>query len=434
MRVKELKAEGKTVSRKALKSGRASGTASPAGSDVLSRVFHHEELASRSETEATPPETPPATDEELLEGQLTPDDRELPAFEPDKLIAELQDRKANRSDTRELLIGHYIKLLRYRYNGELEDVTTGALVNAFLRGAQRAPTPKERILSLKAYCLTAYLDNLTNIGAIRATLKQILTDSRDEDLQIWALRALTVTAVHYGGGEEDLFDYLDFLIEAIQSNGEKVGATGKDGVMVALFVCWAYAATFAKSLWHQADYAMDAFVEKLDSTDPDTQTVAGECIAYIFECSRAHEGEEGEPFEMPYDPARVASRLEELRKESNTKPRSTKQHQALRSVATSLELGVGPYYTDGKSTKAYGFRLRKRNVGYSLGQSAPVESWHLYHRITLLRAVFDSGLERHIEYETDSIKAILGDLDWEYVVKTDTQSWSRFDMGDDHYF
>jgi len=414
------------VSRKARKSGRASGTSSPAGSDVLSRVFHHEELASRSESEATPPESPPATDEELLDGQMTPDDREvLPAFEPDKLIAELQDRKANRTEMRELLLEHYIKLLRVRYNDELEDVPTGALVNAFLRGAQRASTSKERILSLKAYCLTAYLDNLSNINAIRVTLKQILTDSRDEDVQVWALRALTVTVVHYGGGGEDLFDYLDVLVEAIQSNGENVGAIGKDCVMVALFACWAYAATFAKSLWHHADYAMDAFVEKLDSVDPDTQTVAGECIAYIFECSRAHEEEEGEPFEMPYDPARVASRLVELRKESNTKPRSNKQNQALRSVEVSLELGVGPYYTDSKSLNPYGFRLRKRNPNHSLGQCTYIETWRLYHRITLLRAVFESGLERHIEYETHSMQAILGDLEWEFVEKTDTAQWMR---------
>ncbi|KAL6866091.1 hypothetical protein ACO1O0_002191 [Amphichorda felina] len=429
MRVKALKGEGKTVSRKARKSGRASGTASPGGSDILHKVFYQDDVASRSESEATPPETPPVADEDFFGGPGTPDDRELPAFDPKKLISELQDRKNHHNETRELLIDHYIKMLRNRYGNELDNVDTGELIGAFIRGASRGVSTRERSLSIEAYSLTICIEDLNNAEASRASLKQILTDDDNEDCQIRALYALTLTIVHYGGGEEDIFDYLDFLVEAIQSNGESVNAIKKDGVTVALFECWAYAATHVKSIWHQADYAMDAFVEKLDSTDAETQTAAAECIAYIFEASRAHEEEEGEPFELPYDPARVATRIQDLSKESS-KSMSRKDRRdlrdGLRSVVSSLENGVGPYYSTAKDFNdrevGYRYRLRKGGGSSSLGYSAYVESWHHYHRITMLRNIFGTGLERHIDNETPMVIQCLEGLDWQFVLKTDSKT------------
>ena len=427
--MKELKGEAKTVSRKARKSGRASGTASPGGSDILSKVFHQDDVASRSESEATPPGTPSVADEDFSGEPGTPDDRELPAFDPKKLISELQDRKSHHNETRELLIDHYIKMLRNRYNNELENVDTDELIGTFIRGANRGVTTRERSLNLQAYSLTICIEDLNNAETSRAALKQILTDDDDEDCQIRALYALTLTVVHYGGGEEDIFDYLDFLIECIESNGEHCNAVNKDGVMVALFESWAYAATHVKSIWHQADYAMDAFVDKLDSTDAETQTVAAECIAYIFEASRDHEEEEGEPFELPYAPATVAARIQDLSKES-TKSMSQKDRrdlrEGLRSVFTSLEKGVGPYYSTAKDFNdrevGYRYKLRKGGGSSSLGYSAYVESWHHFHRIEMLRNIFGTGVERHIDNRTPMVIECLQGLEWQFVLKTDSKT------------
>lgn len=432
IRIKALKGEGKTTSRKARKSGRASGTASPGGSDILHKVFHHDDAAYRSENEGTPPGTPPVgyeDDESLDGGQMTPDEREPQAFDPKKLVSELQDRKSNQNDTRQLLLEHYVQMLRNRYDGELEGANVSELLGTFIRSANRGSEAKERLLSLQAYILTACVSDMVTAESARTSLKQILTDDQDEDCQIQALYALTITVAYYGGGEDDVLDYMDFLVDAIQSNGDSIKSLNRDGLMVALFECWGFAATQVDDIWQQADYTMDAFVEKLDSTDVETQTIAAECIAFIFEASRAHEAEEGEPYELPYDPARVASRIKDMTKgaaKSMSRQNRRDLREGLRSVVTSLENSVGPYYstaqgwTDGDV--GYRFKLRKRYASSSYSYSALVETWHHYLRIAMLRNIFGNGLERHIENETAIVSESLDGLDWQLVRKTDTRA------------
>lgn len=441
MRVKALKGEGKTTSRKARKSGRASGTSSPGGSDILHKVFHQGEAPYRSESEATPPQTPPALDEEgeWLDGVVTPPEDDNSPFDTQQLLSELRDRKANHNETRELLLEHYVKTLRNRYSDEYDNLDYEELFEAFLRSANRGSTPKERCLSLEAYSVTATVSSVTKVDAARTILKQIFSDDDDEDCQIQALYALCLTVVIYGGGEEDTCDFLDWLVEIIQSNGETVNAINKDGVMVAVFECWAFAATHV-NIWAQADYTMDAFVDKLDSTDTDTQAAAAECIAYIFEASRVHEAEEGEPFELPYDPARIASRLKSLNKgsvKSMSKKDRRDLRESLRSVVTSLEKGVGPYYSTSQESNTgreygYRFKLRKGEASSSYGTVAVVESWYHLHRINMLRNILQNGMKRHLEHENSVVVECLDGLDWELVQKTSkshrTQGDLRFDF------
>lgn len=422
-RVKALKVEGKTISRKARKSGRASGTASPGGSDILQKVFQNDDTGS----EATPPETPPyESDSEETGSQSLQLDTDDTPFDPKKLVSELQDRKNNQTDTRELLLHHYVKTLRNKYSAEFDNLDGQAdeLFGTFLRSANRGATPRERSLSLQAYYLTASIADVDKADSTRNILKQIIADDDDEDCQIHALYALCLTVVYYGAGEDDVYDFLDFLVEIVQSNGDAVNALDKDGVMIATFECWAFAATHA-NIWQHADYAMDAFVDKLDSTDVETQTIASECIAFIFEASRIHEEEEGQPFQLPYDPQRIAGRIAGLTKVS-VKSRSRKDRrdlrESLRSVSTSLERAVGPYYStatreeDGKEL-GYRFKLRKHDAMRHQYQ-APVESWHFYHRIHFLRNIFKSGLERHMENENPVVVDCLDGLDWSSVVRS----------------
>lgn len=440
IRVKALKGEGKTTSRKARKSGRASGIASPAGSDILQRVFHQDDQNYRSDFSASPPDTPAANDEiddPFTSGQVT-DEEGVSGFDPKKLVFELQDKKNNQGDMREFLLRHYVNKLKRHYDEDLNDIDTKELVETLLRGANRGPTASERKLSLQAYILTILTADLTSSESPRATLKQIMADDDDEECQCQALYALTLTVVYFGAGEEDIIDYIDTLISLVQDNGEGINALGKDAVLVAIFESLAFAATHV-DFSSQADYAIDAFVDKLDSTDGETQTIAAECIAYVFEASRAHEHEEGQPFELPYDPARLASRVEALTK-GGSKSKSRKSRRDLResmqSVVTSLELGVGPFYSTAQSQegKVFGYRykLNRQDASSGFWYKAAVESWHHFLRITMLRNVFGSGLERHISEQNPMIQECLDGLDWNIVVKTDKKSRrGRDDFFDD---
>lgn len=432
-RVKALKGEGKTVSRKARKSGRASGTASPGGSDILHKVFQHDDSTYRSGSEATPPETPVLYDSDTE--SIDPSYAAVTAaleeaydgpFDPRKLVEELQDRKNNQTDTRELLLSHYVKTIRNQYDHDLEslDDHSEELIGAFLRGANRGTTPRERSLSLEAYYLTASIADVSKPESTIALLKHVINDDDDDECQIQAMYALCLTVIYYGASKDEVYDYLDYLVELIQSNGDSVNALDKDGVMVAAFRCWAFAATHV-DIWQHADYAMDALVDKLDSTDVEIQTTASECIALIFEASRAHEDEEGEPFQLPYDPQRISSRVNNLTKVSvRSRSRADRRdlRESLRSVSTSLERGVGPYYstaTHQETGKELGYRFKlKRRDAVGTQYQAPIETWHFFHRVSFLRVILKGGLERHFQYDNPVVSDCLDGLDWSLVVRT----------------
>lgn len=433
-RVKALKGEGKTVSRKARKSGRASGTASPGGSDILHKVFQHDDIAYRSGSEATPPETPPATYDSDSEytGPSYPavaaalEEAYEGPFDAKKLAEELQDRKNNQTDTRELLLSHYVKTVRNHYDHELEsfDDHSEELIGAFLRGANRGATSRERSLSLEAYYLTASIADISKPESTLILLKQIINDDDDEECQIQAMYALCLTVIYYGASKDEVYDYLDYLVEIMQTNGDSINALDKDGVMAAAFRCWAFAATHV-DIWQQADYAMDAIVDKLDSTDVEIQTIASECIALIFEASRAHEDEEGEPFQLPYDPQRISGRISNLTKVSvKSRSRTDRRdlRESLRSVSTSLDRGVGPYYStvvDQDTGKELGYRYKlKRRDAVGTQYQAPIESWHFFHRVSFMRVIFRSGLERHFQYDNPVLSDCLDGLDWSMVLRT----------------
>lgn len=438
-RVKALKFEGKTTSRKAIKSGRASGTASPYHSArLIHNVFYTEDSApSRSDSEPSPPETPPLSDSDYEHIESGSD--ETP-FDPQKLIAALRDHKSTQTESREVLLDHYVERVRRWYHCGFENLESEAddLLGIFLRGANRGATPRERLLSLQSYCLTASFVHVDKADSTCHLLKQIVEDDDDEECQIHALYALCQTIVYYGGGTNQLEDFLDFLIEVIQSNGDSINALDKDGVMVATFECWAFAACHV-NVWHLADYAMDAFVEKLDSTNPEVQAIASECIAFIFEASRAHEEEEGEPFQLPYDPQRIASRINDLWKNSG-KSRSPKgrrdPRESFKSVSTSLDLSVGPHYSTvvashyyvkekhegqrtGEELQGYRHKLRRRD-GTRTESQAYITSWNIFHRVLFLRNVFKGGLDRHLQYDNPMIVKCLEGLEWSPIIKIST--------------
>lgn len=439
-RVKALKGNGKTVSRKAQKSGRASGLVTPQGSSPMASL-----LTSPSHSAAQSRVTSDVSDDED-DGDFDLDDMTSVhsggsgveaseetggSFDVKALISGLEDRKHNNAEVREHYVQVFIKAIRNRYGPDTHqwlDDAAAALVDIFLKDANRGAAARERLLNLKAYCLTVgTVEDMDVFGSACKLLKQILVDDDDDECKVYAIYALCMTVLYGGGVEEAALEMMEYLVEIVQTDGDSIGAHDNAVVVCAALQGWAFVASHVDDYSDYADTAMDAFVDQLDSTDVEIQSHAGQCIALIYESSRRHEEETGQPFQLPYDPRRLAGRLSELSKLS-AKSVSRKSRRDLReslvSVVTSLERGVGPYYStalyipdkdmfvppslrtdDGRAEYGYRCKLRLAN------HTARIDSWSLYSRVEMMKVLFRGGLQKHV-LVNPVVTECLEDADW----------------------
>jgi hypothetical protein len=422
-RVKALKGNGKTVSRKAIKSGRASSSMTPQDSPMASLLTSPTHSATHSRVVSDGSDL-----EDDLEGDF--DDMSLysagsladisedgtPAIDAKALVDHLQDRKHNNAETRERYLEVFLRLLRTQYSGETHDwldSEASTLAELFLRDANRGATARERLLNLEAYCLiVGTAEDLDVFDSGYKLLKQIVLDDDDDQCRVNAIIALSMTVLYGGGGEESALELMEYLINVIQSDGESVEAYDNGAVVNAALQAWAFTASHVSDFSDFADIALDAFVEQLDSGELEIQASAAFCIALVFECSRNHEEENGETFQLSYDPHRLADRVKELSKLS-AKSVSKKGRRDLRenlvSVVTSLERGVGPFYStalfipekgdhvsstqmtdDGRYEYGYRGKIRLGNA------TARIKTWSLLSRTNMMRSIFKSGLQNHV--------------------------------------
>lgn len=434
-RVKALKGDGKTVSRKAIKSGRASASNTPRDSPMASLLTSptHSNAPSRVGSEIS--------DDDDYEDEMSmsidsgsslveQNEDGTSTFDAKQLIAELQDRKHNNSDTREQLLEVYIRVLRSRYTPhthEWLDESANALAELFLKAANRGLTARERLLSLQAYILTVGTsEDVDSFEHGNQILRQIIADDDDEDCQIHAIYAICFTVLYGGGAEEAAMDLMDYLVDIVQTDGESIEAHDSGPIVAAALQGWSFVASHVEDFSDNADLAMDAFVDQLDSTDVDVQSNAASCIALIFEASRNHEEETGQPFQLPYDPHRLRGRLSELAKHSSksvSKKNRRDLRETLNSVVTSLERGVGPGYSTAgfapdKSEKRmgkvnedgvieFGYRLKLR-LGAHV---ATIDSWSLYSRVDMLKLIFRGDLQKHV-FDNPVVSECLSDADF----------------------
>ncbi|QPG97281.1 hypothetical protein C2857_006079 [Epichloe festucae Fl1] len=426
-RVKALKGSGKTTSRKAIKSGRASGTVTPGGSPLPSLLTSPTHSAVHSRVASDVSDSEDDNDFEFDDmmssvhsggsGAATPDEgaREVDAL---ALIDNLQDKKHNNSDVREQLLEMYLRVLRTKYNAETHywlDPAAAALVELFLKEADRGATARERLLSLQAYCLTVgTAEDLDMFESSEGALKQILIDDDDDECKVYAIYALCMAVLYAGGLEEAALEVMQYLVDIVQSDGESVESHDNASVVSAAIIGWSFVASHVDDFSDLADTAMDAFVDQLDSSDTNIQCNAGQSIALIFESSRNHEQETGEPFQLPYDPQRLIGRTSELAKLSS-KSVARKQRRDLReslvSVVTSLERGVGPYYSTALSDDGqaeYGYRCRLR-LGH---HSTRIDTWSLFSRVNMMKALFRGGLQHHV-FVNPVVMECLEDAHWD---------------------
>lgn len=234
-RVKALKGNGKTVSKKAQKSGRASGTLTPQGSSPMASLLtspSHSANQSRVTSDVSDDEEGDFDLDDMTSsihsggsGPDAPEDAGS-TFDVKALMDGLQDRKHNNSEVREQYLQVYISVMRSRYNADthrwLDDAAT-ALAELLLKSANRGATARERLLSLRAYCLTVgTVEDMDVFEAGNRVLRQILTDEDDEECKVLAIYALCMTVLYGGGLEEAALDLMEFLVDIVQTDGESI--------------------------------------------------------------------------------------------------------------------------------------------------------------------------------------------------------------------
>jgi hypothetical protein len=425
LRKKILLESGKTLSRKARakpESGRSSVAHTPntspghsrAGSRPSSRyASEDEDFDSGSEYD----------DVMTVSTSSLGDDNEVDnstvAAWPDRLrdrIAEMTNLKRSSVQGREAALNAYVHLLRHHYAKDIIDGHLSDIVASLLRSIRSGDSADERTFGMRALDVTVITSPSSNVfDRVFQTLKGVCEDSEEEKVKIEAIRALSAAVLYAGGGSESYDEVLPFLVEIIESDGGAVNAQDNGGVVSAALQAWGLVASYvpAPDLLDQAEQAMEAFMEQLDSTDAEVQTGAGSDIALLFEVARDHEEETGETFDMQYNQYRIMTRMAEIVKESS-KSISKRDRRHLRSsftsIVTSLERGKGPGYStagrvvganphvgggstdgDGGFFQEFGYREKIR-VG---DQLMVIDTWSLQARVEALKSLLGGGFAIH---------------------------------------
>lgn len=322
-------------------------------------------------------------------------------------IDELQDRKRGihgRADT----LAAYLHLVRHHYAESKISRSSSEILSALLRIVRDAASEDERLLALKGLVVTLLTcPSKGSSGALYSTLKSVCEDAEEESVKVQAINALMTAAVYGGADSEEL---LEFLLDIIQSDGASMGADDNAAVVTAALRAWGFVASFVDGMAERSDQVMEAFLDQLDSTEPDVQSAAGTNIASLFEAARDHEEETGEGAEMQRDLYKAVTRMNEIVKDSSkaiSKKGKKERRGNFASIITSLERGVGPGYSTAgfrfnphvggtkprfyDNYEEFGYRetLRIHN------QVLLIDTWTLHVRVEVLKVLLGGGLPTH---------------------------------------
>ncbi|KAL2171972.1 hypothetical protein VTG60DRAFT_1031 [Thermothelomyces hinnuleus] len=430
---------GKTVSRKARakpESGLSSTNHSPNGSPATSRAgsransrpgsryASEDEYASDSDNDDVMTLSTNSVDEE-------DDVDNLWAERLQDRIAELQDRKRSSVRGREATLGGYNHLLKHHFAQRQLDHHAAELLPVFLRDIKSGTSSEERLRALKAFTLTVLTcTSETVFEQAFPVLKAACFDAEEENNKVEAIHALCIAVTYGGGSMEAAEEVLDFFLEIIESDGQSVGALDSGPVVTAALQAWAFVASHLDDLTVQSETAIEAFMEQLDSSDPDVQTSAGVNIALLFESARDYEEQTGESVDMQYNQHRIMTRMAEIVRDSS-KTVSKKGRRNLRanfsSIVTSLERGKGPGYstagrsgpnphTGGSKSDDHGefreFGYREKIRIYN--QFLLINTWSLHARAEMLKTLLGGGFVAHY-LENQVVRDILSDAEVEFI-------------------
>jgi hypothetical protein len=268
---------------------------------------------------------------------------------------------------------------------------------------------------LKALALTAITisdDSLYEIS--EATVKRSITDSQSFPTKAAAIHCLGTCIAFGGAGEEEIIETLAFLLEIVASDGNLVEAADNAETVTAALRVYGFLATRVEDLENDSEEAIEAFLEQLDSSDPEVQIAAGENIALLYEKSYTpqEEDETTSDIEEPdeggdssgdesgdsnlikrynayHNTSAVVDKVSALASLSTHKlNKRIKQqlHKSFASILTTVEnprLGL-------RTNSARGMRIKIYQSG-----EMDVDSWWKLMRLNALRRLLASGFVNH---------------------------------------
>jgi len=266
----------------------------------------------------------------------------------------------------------------------------------------------------------------TLYDAVYQPLKRIISASESIPAKTAAIHTLG-TATFFGGASvEETQDIMDFFLEIIESDGHAVEADDDGDVVTAALEEWGFLATQMEDLEDATEPAMEAFVEQLNSSDPNVQIAAGENIALLYEKSyteleedeeapESSDEDEDEEDAGPPDGPKMVRRYNVYRREDQLKHTlaalatvsgrsiSKKDRKSLHTNFADILHSVenptrGPRYSaavNHETGKRYGSRLTVRinRVG-----EMRIDRWWKLQRLKALRRVLQGGFVRHYEF------------------------------------
>ncbi|KAI1466147.1 interferon-related developmental regulator-domain-containing protein [Daldinia caldariorum] len=429
---KKIFESGKTVSRKA-RSRQQSAQASPAGSRAASRAASRQASEEEDSSDYEYNESIASSvinSEDGDESGLVP-----PAEILHSRIVDLLDQKRDGAQDREDKLTAYTELIRHHPSAEEIDGQMNELIPLLLKTIRGRRTPQGVLWALRALMLTILTTGDESIhDRVYPTLKSLSQDTNydddDELIKVATIKAMGISTMCGGGSETAAEEFLEFLIEIIESDGHIVEAGDNGPVVAAALKTWGFVASGLDDLEDQSTQALEAFTEQLESSDVDVQVAAGSNIALLMEAAREYEEENGETWNLRFDQDGLLRRLNALTRESSkaiSKRDRRQLHSSFNSIVTSLEHGKGPGYstarrfssnphTGGNRTdfnedyQEYGYRQRFRIQNISI----TIDSWSLSARLEMLKSILGGGLASHY-INNPVVKDLLSGAKTEYV-------------------
>ena len=329
-------------------------------------------------------------------------------------IEELTYRKGSSTAGREECLTQYIRILNSHHiadelYGRVPDLTT-----AFSRSIKAESSEKETTLALKALELTAITIHEERLyEQVSDMLRRTITDSQSFKTKVAALHCLGTCLSFGGAGEEEVTASLNWILEAIASDGEYFGAADNAETVTAALQLYGFLATQVEDLEGESEEAVAAFLEQLDSSNPDVQIAAGENIALLYEKSYTPREEDETTSDLDENPEELSSddefgdsnlikrynayhnsnevidKVSELASLSTHKlnKRVKRQlHQSFSRILTTVEnprMGL-------RTNNRRGMRVRI----YSSGEM-DVDSWWKLMRLNAIRRLLAGGFVNH---------------------------------------
>ncbi len=271
------------------------------------------------------------------------------------------------------------------------------------------------MLALKALELTAItLADESMYENVSALLKRTVSDSQSYPTKAAALHCLSTCISFSGADEQEITDTLTWLLEIISSDGAFIEALDDAETVVAALRVYGYLATQVEDMEDDSEDAIAAFMEQLDSTNPDVQIAAGENIALLYEKSYSpleedetlSDTEEAEPgddssgdesgdshlvkrYNAYHNSAEVIEKVSALASLSTHKLNKRVKrelHQSFASILITIEnprVGL-------RTNNARGMRVRIQQSG-----EMDVDSWWKLMRLNALRRLLAGGFVNH---------------------------------------